>query len=101
MNQTWGEESRWVIPGSRLLSHFQVWFAIYDERRNRLWHAPKRPARRSLPESKRRGGVWLPSRRYARSRSPLVPGVPIASRVPHVLGVLSDPGVNKLHLFRF
>jgi hypothetical protein len=28
-------------------------------------HAPKRLARRSLPEFRRRGEVWLPSRRWA------------------------------------
>ena len=58
------DASRWVIRGSRLLKTFFGRMGRWNEYRGVVWYAPKRLARRSLPESKRRGEVWLPSRRW-------------------------------------
>jgi hypothetical protein len=71
----WVKISRWVIRGSRLLKTFLGRMERWSEYRGVVWYAPKRLARRSLPESKRRGEVWLPSRRWVIIRGTASPAL--------------------------
>jgi hypothetical protein len=56
----------WTVRGSLLLKKICGRIRVEQKSVRSDGYDLKRPARRSLPESKRRGEVWLPSRRPER-----------------------------------